>query len=334
MRPPRIGVPVRRLGLAASASAVLGAFALGATAAPGFAGSTEGAACGASATATIAAVVATTAEHIYANELAGTEVSFDLAQITGAGDLESAVAADNAAETLTAVERLVYHPAWHIVRLRVLNASGQILADLGGPYVIAPVAGVLRYRGRVVGSFLMSVQDDTGFTKLETRYVGDPIGIYFDGGLVAERYASFPPSPPSGPGVTLGNVSYLALRETYNAFPSSTLTALILIPPASARSRQTCAQLRAGEFGRVAERLAQLAVSLPQHYQGFATTVHNCTGADVFVRENGIQVASSGGLGPLILPSDGTVSYQGTSWLVFSFEPHPATLVYVLAPPA
>ena len=75
--------------------------------------------------------------------------------------------------------RLVYHPIWHIVRLRVLDAAGHVLADIGGPYVIAPVPGVLRPDGRAIGSFVMSVQDDVGFTKLETHAVGDPIGIYY-----------------------------------------------------------------------------------------------------------------------------------------------------------
>ena len=41
-------------------------------------------------------------------------------------------------------KRIVYHPFWHIVRLRVLDASGRVLADFGGPDVIAPVSGTLR----------------------------------------------------------------------------------------------------------------------------------------------------------------------------------------------
>jgi len=35
--------------------------------------------------------------------------------------------------------------------LRVLDAAGHILADVGGPYVIAPVTGVLRSGGRPGG---------------------------------------------------------------------------------------------------------------------------------------------------------------------------------------
>jgi hypothetical protein len=284
---------------------------------------------------TIAAVDNAATDAIYANELAGTEVSFDSAQVSGSAALLAAVAAENPSAARMAVSRLVFHPAWHIVRLRVLDAAGRILADVGGRYVIAPVAGVLRSGGRVVGGYLMSVQDDTGYTKLETRYVGNPIAIYYEGRLVAERYASFGEVPPSGEEATLGGTPYRVLRETHRAFPSATLTAVILVPPPRpSLQRQSCAQVRAGEFGRIAERFARLAVSLPQHYPGFARTVTLYTRADVFVRDGTTQLASTGGAGPARIPPAGTVRYAGRSWLVFSFDPRPGTRVYVLAPPS
>jgi hypothetical protein len=326
------GVAAAALAVAAAA-AVAGAVA--ALAGPGTATTKVAvAACGAAAQATVAAVDATAADRIYGNELAGTEVSFDVAQIVGAADLLAGVSADNRVATVAAVKRIVYHPAWHIVRLRALDASGRILADVGGPYVIAPVAGVLRSHGRAVGSFVMSVQDDVGYTKLETRFVGNPVAVYVASKLVAERYAAFPAAAPRGPAVKLGGVSYLALNETYKAFPADTLTVVILVAmPGSSQQREPCAAVRAGEFGRIAEIFAKLAVSLPQHYPGFAETVQIYTGADVFVREGSRQLAAVGGPGPATLPTSGTVSYQGRSWLVFSFSPRPPARVYVLAPP-
>jgi hypothetical protein len=336
----------RRLARRLTATATATALVAGAIGVGRAAGSTSGtaAACGEhAAAAAVATVDATAANHIYANELAGTEVSFDLAQITGAADLLAAVASDDPAATLAAVSRIVYHPAWHIVRLRAIDAAGQILADVGGPDVIAPVSGPLVLHGRTVGSFVMSVQDDTGFTKLETRFIGDPIGVYFSGALVAERYAQLPAAPPSGPTVSLAGTDYGVVSETYSAFPDSTvagsvtgqtLTATILVPPPAGQTAALpCTRVRADEFGRIAERFARLAVSLPTHYPGFARTVHTYTGADVFVREGSTQLAASGGAGPQTLPTAGSVSYNGSSWLVFSFEPAPATRVYVLAPP-
>jgi len=292
-------------------------------------------ACGSTSTATIAAVDATVVGDIYRNELAGTEVSFDLAQITGAHDLLAAVTTGNQTATLKAVQRIVYHPAWHIVRLRVVDSSGRLLADVGGPYVIAPVSGVLRSGGHVVASFVMSVQDDAGEAKLETRFLGDPIGIYVSGKLVTERYANLPSRPPSGATLTLGAVHYRPVSETDTAFPSGTLDEVILVAPAPAAvATRPCAAVRAGEFGRVAERFAKLAQSLSQHYPGYAATVSIYTGAQVFVRAGARQLASSGGAGPASLPTSGTVSYRGKSWLVFSFEPAASTRVYLLVPPA
>jgi hypothetical protein len=292
-------------------------------------------ACAGGTLAAVAAVDAAAAEHIYANELAGTEVSFDLAQVTGAVDLRSAVAAANAAATFAAVHRIVFHPAWHIVRLRVLSAAGRLLADIGGPYVIAPVAGVLRWHGRTVGRFVISVQDDTGETKLETRFVGDPIGIYVGGQLVAERYASLPPAPPAGGTLTLASTRYAVVRQTFRSFPTGTLEEVLLVPPPSRPlQRASCDSVRAGEFGRIAARLAALATALRKQYPGYAATVHVYTGAEVFVRDGAKQLASSDGAGPAQLPRSGSVNYQGRRWLVFSFEPRPPARVYVLGPPA
>ena len=84
----------------------------------------------------------------------------------------------------------------------------------------------------------------------------------------------------------------------------------------------------------MAARLAVLAPTLTQHYYGYAATVRIYTGAEVFVRDGARQLTSSGGSGPAVLPTSGTVSYQGRSWLVFSFEPSPPTRVYLLIAPA
>ena len=332
LRPPGAS---RHLGNVAAVLATAGLALAGLTGAAAAASTGAASACGPATQATIGAVDATVLTDIYHNELAGTEVSFDLAQIAGARDLLDAVAHRDQAATFKAVHRIVYHRRWHIVRLRALDSSGRVLADVGGPYVIAPVSGVLRSSGHIVGRFVMSVQDDVGVTKLETHFVGDPIGMYFQGRLVAELGANFPGTPPSGSALTLGGVSYRAFARTFNAFPAGTLSAVILVaPPAASLAKQPCAAVRAGEFGHVAVRLAQLAPTLTQHYYGYASTVSIYTGAEVFVRRGATQVTSTDGSGPAVLPTSGTVSYQGRTWLVFSFEPRRSTRVYVLVPPA
>ena len=294
-----------------------------------------GAACGSSTLATISTVDARVATNVYLGELgglSGSETRKDLGHITSSADLLAAVAADSPSATLKAVKRIVYHPFWHIVRLRVLDAAGRVLADFGGPYVIAPVTGVLQSGGVEVGSFVMSVQDDVGFAKLEHSFVGDPIGIYVNDSLVVERSARFPENAPTGASVTLGGVVYGAVMRTYNAFPTGTLSAVIAVPaPAPALTEQPCAAVVVGEIGRVAERIAALfGPMLAARYAAFVQVVTADTDATVIVRIGSRAIAGSEGLGPATLPTSGTISYLGESWSVFSFAPTPPARIFVL----
>jgi hypothetical protein len=309
-----------------------GAFASALYTGPASAGATGG--CGSATSATRAAVDATVVNDIYANELAGGEVTRDLGEVTGSSDLVTAAIDGNRTGALAAVKRIVYHPGWHIVRLRVFGGAGRVLADVGGPYVIAPVAGVLRAAGgAVVGSFLMSVQDDVGVTKLETRIVGDPIGIYVRRKLVAQLGAArLPARLPSGSVVRRGHVTYQAVSQTYDAFPTGTLQAVLLIAPSPRSLNATpCAEVRADEFGRIARRLVTRLG--PADLHGYAFWIRVYTGAQVFVRDaNGLQLTSSPvpDVGPPVLPESGVVSYQDTSWLVYSFQVAAGALLYML----
>jgi hypothetical protein len=289
--------------------------------------------CGVSTWATVASVDAAVARRIYRNELAGSEVSEDLAHVGAASDLAAAAASGNPAPALRAVHRLVFHPDWHIVRLRVLDLRGRLLADVGGPFVIAPVRGVIRSRGRTVGHFLMSVQDDVGEAKLVQRFIGNAAGLYVAGRLVAAWGASFPAAEPSAASLVLRGRRYLVARQTFAAFPSGALDELQLIAaPRSALARSSCASVAAGAYGAVAVRFAHLATSLARAYYGYAATVSLYTGALVFIRSATQQLASSGGAGPASLPNSGTVSYRGRSWLDYSFAPDATARIYVLAP--
>lgn len=292
-------------------------------------------ACGGSTLATISNVDRTVAGRVYGDELVGPETRADLQHITGAGDLLAAVAADSRAATLKAVQRIVYHGFWHIVRLRALDVAGRILADVGGPYVIAPVSGVLAFRGAVVGGFVMSVQDDVGFTKLEHRFVGDPIGIYVHGRLVVELGGRFPRVAPGRNGINLGATHYSTTAMTYSAFPGGTLSAVIAVPaPAASLTAQPCAAVAVGEIGRVAERIASLFRPLAARYGAFVPTAHTYTGAIVVVRIGMRVIAGSDGPGPATLPTSGTVSYLAKRWSVFSFAPTPPARIYLLISPA
>jgi hypothetical protein len=288
-------------------------------------------ACGPATLATISAVDSKVANNIYRGELGGSETLIDLQHVTGAADLLGAVAADDANATRKAVSRIVYHHFWHIVRLQALDAAGRILADVGGPYVIAPVTGVLRSGGRVVGSFVMSVQDDMGFAKLERHAIGKPIGIYVNGKLAIGLGGHFPRVAPGPTGVSLDGIRYPAVALTYSAFPSGTLSAVIALPPPPASlTAQPCAAVVVAEIGRVAERIAARFHPLAASYAGFVQACHADTGAIVVVRIGLRAIAGSEGPGPPTLPLSGTVSYLARNWSVFSFAPTPPARVYLL----
>jgi hypothetical protein len=290
-------------------------------------------ACGPATAATIAATDAMIANNINRNELDGSETQTDLARVEHDPVLLAALADSDTPTAAKAVAQIVYHHYWHIVRLRVLDDNGRVIADVGGPHVIAPVTGVLRSAaGTELGTFVMSVQDDVGFTKLEMRGVGDPIGIYSAGRLVAQLGGSFPSSQPAGTAVTLAGVRYLAETLIYMAFPSGALAAVIAVPaPSAALRSETCAAVGVAEIARVAERLSLRFHPLAASYGSYVEVVHTETGAQVIVRI-GLRVIAGQGPGPLTMPSGGTVTYEGRTWSVFTFAPTPPATVYLLIP--
>ena len=93
--------------------------------------------CGPAAAAAATRTVRVAAERIYELELASREVRADRRQVQGYAPLLRALAAGDQAAVLSAVTSLVYSHT-HIVRLRVTRGN-TVVADVGGPYIIAPV---------------------------------------------------------------------------------------------------------------------------------------------------------------------------------------------------
>jgi len=294
-------------------------------------------ACGPATARTIGAVDAAVAHKIYVGELSGREVGEDVAHVAGSAELARAVASGGSAAAYALVHQIVYTPHWHIVRLRVVR-NGKVLADVGGPYIIAPISGALRQNGVKVGSFVMSVQDDVGYVKLVTRFTGVPIDLY--GGPPPRPAGKFlmgtlqpaPPLPSDGAMVKAHGSSYLARVARVNAMPNGKLHVALLVPtPAKALAARSCAAVRNEAWGSIVMHVAARFTPLASQYQDFVGTLEGSTGGLAYVREGSLQIAGLNA-GPSHLPTHGKVMYHGRPWQVFSWEPHPPARVYFLAP--
>ncbi|HTD57377.1 MAG TPA: hypothetical protein VK672_00635 [Solirubrobacteraceae bacterium] len=285
--------------------------------------------CGSATSATIAGVDESVARRIYVAELRGYEVRADIAHIAGSAELLAALGGSNQQAVYAAVHRIVYTPHWHVVRLRVVR-NGRVLADVGGPDIIAPVSGALRVKGRGVGSFVMSVQDDLGYTKLVSRFIGVPIDLFRAGSFVMGTLQPPPTSVSNGQSLTVGHSEYKALTLDTRAFPTGALKVVLFVPaPSRALGARDCASVRTAAWGEVATHVAARFTPLSAHYEDFLHTLQGVSGGVVFVRSGSVHVA---GGGPSRIPRTGIVKYRGRTWTVFSWEPRPPARIYFLTP--
>ena len=330
---------LRRVGTRRVALVAVVATAVGATAAAGGfdpdpPGTASGAVspCGSSSAATTAAVDVAAARRIYASELHGRETRADIGHITHSAALLKALGESNDAAVVSAVHGLVYAPHWHIVRLRVIRA-GRVISDIGGPYIIAPVRGALRLHGRVVGQYVMSVQDDVGYVKLVSRFIGVPLELYRNGRPLMGTVRHPPAGVTGGSTLTAGGQEYLPVVLNMRAFPAGALRVALMLPaPAvAARIQQSCSAVRVAAWGSVAKHIAARFNPLSAHYRDLVSVLRAITGFPAYVSSGSRRIA--GGAGPSRLPTHGAVGFAGRSWSVFSWESEPSVRVYLLTPP-
>jgi hypothetical protein len=155
--------------------------------------------------------------------------------------LLEAVADGEPEATRLAIGALLNH---HIVRMRV-SVAGQLLSDVGGPYVLAPVTAPLRRAGQEIGSLVLSIQDDEGYLRLTRRLAGLDVLMYMSGGGSGEGSPAQPKlvkdSLGPGPGPALADVpasggfsyegrAYSVFTVHAKAFPTGPLTIRVLVP--------------------------------------------------------------------------------------------------------
>ncbi len=253
----------KRAHLATSALAAVALAAVGALLIAGVSAGVHRRGCGGATDATYLASDFAVARQIDIGEHVGNAVKRALHTIESDQLLSAAVAAGDLPAVRSEVLALVYNHE-HIVRLRVTR-GGRVLDDLGGPLVLAPVRGVLRSGGALVGRFVMSIQDDAGYRKLAERLVGARVVITDRGGTLMSDVAAPSAALPARGAVTLAGRRYLVASFADGRFPTGTLRiSLLFAAPPSTLARSSCAQVRADVAANVALRAYQQSLSGPQ----------------------------------------------------------------------
>jgi hypothetical protein len=190
--------------------------------------------CGRTSQDTTVDTLKRVAELIYTGEL-GQSAQKQVRRVQRNEALLEAVAHREPDATELAIKALLNE---HIVRMRV-SAGGQLLSDVGGPYVLAPVTAPLQLHGRTIGSVVLSIQDDEGYLRLTRRLAGLDVLMYMtlDGAPAQLVKDSLGPAPgPALAAVPASGVYHYEGRVfrvfTVNAeaFPSGPLTIRVLVP--------------------------------------------------------------------------------------------------------
>ena len=190
--------------------------------------------CGGTSEDTTVNTLDRVAKLIYAGEI-GDSALTQVQRVQRNRALLEAVAHREPEATRRAIGALLNH---HIVRLRV-SAGGQLLSDVGGPYVLGPVRASLHLDGRTIGSFVLSIQDDEGYLRLARRLAGLDVLIYLNSVNSAHPQLvknSLGPAPgpvsgtvPAGGAFRYEGRDFRVFTVPAEAFPSGPLTIRVLV---------------------------------------------------------------------------------------------------------
>ena len=190
--------------------------------------------CGRTSQDTAVNTLKRVAELIYTGEL-GQSAQKQVRRVQRNGALLEAVAHREPAATELAIKALLNQ---HIVRMHV-SAGGQLLSDVGGPYVLAPVTAPLQLHGHTIGSVVLSIQDDEGYLRLTRRLAGLDVLMYMTVDGVPSQLVKDSLGPAPGPALETvpaagafhyAGRSFRVFTVDAEAFPSGPLTIRVLVP--------------------------------------------------------------------------------------------------------
>jgi hypothetical protein len=181
--------------------------------------------CGTTSQDTVVNTISRVGALIYANEL-GPSALAQVHRVQQNPALLAAVARRDPAATRRAIAGLLNQ---HVVRLRV-SAGGRLLADVGGPFVLAPKHATLQLGGQTIGSFVLSIQDDLGYRLLAQRLAGVDVVMRRGAKLVMSSLGPAPPPAPRSGSYRYRGRTYRVVTLHATAFPSGPLRITLLIP--------------------------------------------------------------------------------------------------------
>ena len=175
------------------------------------------------------------AQRIYSAEIDGRSTTVQVRRVQSNRALLEAVASREPGAAERAIHALLNQ---HVVRLRV-STGGQLLADVGGPYVLGPVSAPLRLGGRTIGTLVLSIQDDEGYLRLTRRLAGLAVLMYMNLASGPQQLVKDSLGPMPGPALATvpasgtyryrgRNFRVFTIHAT--AFPSGPLTIRVLVP--------------------------------------------------------------------------------------------------------
>jgi hypothetical protein len=190
--------------------------------------------CPGSSTEAVVETLGHVGERIYHEEAGSPYVRATLRHIEADEAFQRAVAERDTKAIRAAIVGL-FGAHIHVVRVRAyaVEPSGaeRFLYDLGGPYVLAPVHGVVRSGGKLVGRFSFAIQDDAGYLRLARLFTGAEVLMRVGPSGEHQAIGTLDPGPADVP--DRGLVSYRGKRyQAYSflgeAFPSGPLRISLL----------------------------------------------------------------------------------------------------------
>jgi hypothetical protein len=179
---------------------------------------------------TVTNTIGLIARRIYLGERSGAKVREIVRSMQSNASFVNAVANDSAAQARASIIGF-FRSHLHVVRVRV-TAGSKLLVDVGGPHVLAPVRGTLRLGGRIIGHFLVAIQDDTGYVKLVHLFTTAQVLLRPGSRQLIGTLAPNPALlhiPASGSFAFHGS-TYQAYSFDGRSFPSGPLRISLLLP--------------------------------------------------------------------------------------------------------